>query len=82
MSHRSGNPARRVESTGLKIEAKHRYHAQIPEPKPGEHMWMVFGMWYVASPTADRFELDVENLVSIEGPGCFICERSCPGELR
>lgn len=90
---RSGNPARRtVESTSLKIEVGHRHHAPIAlAGKDGEHLWAVFGVWRVMDPTSERFELDTENLMTIEGPGCFVCEkqytpalaaRPCPGEPR
>jgi hypothetical protein len=75
----------------LQVEAKHRHHAELPNPVPGEHMWTIVGMWRLANPAAERFVLDLENLLTIEGPGCFVCEQPytaglaaarCPGEPR
>ena len=66
-----GNPARRVVSTGLKIEAQQRHHAELPAMPPGEHLWTVVGMWRLADPASPRFDLDVENLMTLEGPGCL-----------
>lgn len=69
-------------------------HGAIPPPKPGEHFWVMTAVWGIADP-ATAFDpgvqkhLDLENLITIEGPGCFICEdvytaelaaRPCPGE--
>ena len=76
-----GNPARAVSSTGLKIEARHKYGAAIPTPKPGQHLWIVTGCWQVVDPTADRFELDVETLLTVDGPGCWVCEEIWTPEL-
>jgi hypothetical protein len=85
----SGNPARRTTGTGIRVEARHRHHAGIPTPRPGEHLWTVIGMWQVTNPTADRIDLDAENLLTIEGPGCYVCEQTwspdiaaqpCPGD--
>ena len=68
-------PHRVVSSTGIRIQAAHHYHAWLPDVPPGEHVWCLFGVWRVKDPTAGRFDLDVENLVTIEGPGCLVCER-------
>lgn len=81
---------RTVESTGIKIQARHKYNATLPTPPPGEHLWTLLGVWRITDPTADHVDLDIENLLSIEGPGCFVCERPyavavagpCPGEPR
>lgn len=76
--------------TGMKVEAAHRHHKAIPNPKPGEHLWTAIAMYRV-QPNADQIHLDTENLLTIEGPGCFICERPysaalaakpCTGEPR
>lgn len=88
--HPGGNPARIVTGTGIRIEARHRHHADMPTPKPGDHQWTVLAMWHV-NPTADHLDLDTENLLTIEGPGCYICEQTwspeaaakpCPGEPK
>lgn len=85
----SRNPMRTATSTGLQIEARHRHRAHIPDPIPGQHMWTVIGMWRVTDPAGDQLNLDVENLMTLEGPGCFTCEQPfspefaaapCPGE--
>lgn len=76
-------------STGMKIEARHKFGAPLPEAAPGEHLWTVTGMWTVKDPTAEQVLLDIENLITLAGPGCFICEQGyaqaiaggpCPGE--
>lgn len=76
-----GNPARQVVSTGLKIQARHRHNAEIPDPPPGQHLWMVLGMWHLTDPTSPWYDLDIENLMTIEGPGCFVCEQPYSAEL-
>lgn len=58
---------------------------------PGEHLWVATAAWRV-NPTTfleGAAHLDLENMLTIGGPGCFICEREytpelaarpCPGE--
>lgn len=86
-----GNPAKlQTVSTGITVEASRFHHnPNMPPPKPGEHQWMVLAMWRVDRPDGERFDLDTENLMTIEGPGCFVCEQPyspemaaepCPGE--
>jgi hypothetical protein len=79
----------RPTETGPKVEAIQKHHAKMPTVRPGEHLWIVAGVWRVANPTAEQFMLDTENLLSLEGPGCYVCEedyspdlamRRCPGE--
>jgi len=73
---------------GIKVEAGHKFHADFPAPKLGEHLWIMMAMFRV-TPTNQAFHLDLENLLTIEGPGCFLCERTfaearneaCKGEL-
>lgn len=86
-----GNPARGiagVSSTGITIEASHRHHSNI-DWQPGQHLWMALGMWQIKDPSSGKLMLDVENLMTIEGPGCYICEepytpelaaKACPGD--
>lgn len=65
--------------TRLRIEAKHRYHADIKDPGPGEHLWTIVRMWRVPVPAGQlresHFFLDTENLLTLEGPGCYKCEQ-------
>lgn len=76
---------------GPRVQAVGKYRATIPKVKPGEHMWIIAGVWRVRNPSAQDFELDMENLLTLDGPGCFVCEqdytpemavRRCPGEPR
>lgn len=56
----------------------------------GEHLWCYTSLWESRDPTQrEGVHLDTENLLSVDGPGCFICEalfhpsmlgRPCPGE--
>jgi hypothetical protein len=69
-----------VRGVGVKVEARHKYHAKLPEQRQGEHLWVVLAMYRV-DPTADQFLLDTENLLSIEGTGCFWCEQKWTAEL-
>lgn len=64
------------------------HHAEFPKPVPGQHLWTLIGMWRIdpatlaaSGPTAAPVLLDHENLVSIEGPGCFWCEQPYSPDL-
>lgn len=82
---------RLVRSGGIRQEAVGKAHVQaLPKPPAGEHQWTVVAMYRVADPAADNQNLDLENLLTIEGPGCYLCEvtwspaaaaRPCPGEV-
>lgn len=76
-----GNPARAVSSTGLRVQARQKWNADIPDPAPGRHQWTVTGMWLVTDPTEEQLNLDLENLVTLVGPGCFVCEETYSAEL-
>lgn len=68
--------------------------SRTPVQVPGEHLWIVAGAWKVNPEnwhSAGRVDLDVENMVSLSGLGCYWCEREyekrltyrrCPGEPR
>jgi len=64
----------------VRIEVVGFHGAPLPERKPGEHMWIVLTMYRV-NPVADRYDLDRENLLTIEGPGCYWCEQPYTAEL-
>ncbi len=64
----------------VRIEVVGFRRRDLPVPKPGIHLWVVMPMFQV-DPTADRVELDRENLLTIEGPGCFWCEQPWSPEL-
>jgi len=65
----------------------------IEDPGEGIHLWMIFSCFRV-DPTkvlyGSPYELTNENLITIEGPGCFKCEevysperagRRCTGSM-
>lgn len=82
----------RLLTAGPKVEVNPRQvHATdiLDKSRPGEHFWTAVAMWHVADPAADTLQLDTENLITVEGPGCFVCGISyksplamapCPGE--
>lgn len=69
-----------VTSTGITIESKHKHHKQMTDPGQGKHLWTVVGCWSV-QPGKTGYNLDIENLLTIEGPGCFKCEQPYTSEL-
>lgn len=63
---------------------------RIPEfdKRTGDHLWAIFTMYRWGGPTVETPTLDMENLLSVLGPGCFYCNqewserlatRRCPG---
>lgn len=66
--------------TGLHQEVS-GLHRGIPDydPRSGEHLWIVASVYRIADPAALLTEqwgyLDSENLLSVEGPGCYYCEQ-------
>lgn len=58
--------------------------AQLTDPGPGEHLWTILTMHRVSDDMIRRLNrgedpgiglLDHENLLTLEGPGCFKCEQ-------
>lgn len=58
--------------------------AQLVDPGPGEHFWTILTMHRVGDEAIRRLNrgedpgtglLDHENLLTVEGPGCFKCEQ-------
>lgn len=46
--------------------------------KPGQHLWIMLAAWQMVSPEQHRdgeFIMDRENLLMLNGPGCFKCEK-------
>lgn len=62
-------------TAGPKCEAKPFHNQPIPAKVAGEHLWIMTGLWRV-NPTRDQVHLDMENLISVDGPGCFWCEET------
>lgn len=63
---------------------------RIPEydPRSGDHLWIILTMYRWGGPAVELPVLDTENLLSVQGPGCYYCEqpysqriykRRCPG---
>jgi len=73
-------------------EVTDRHHRKIEYPPAGEHLWALLGVFRVQLSGVDRAGrvcLDVRNLLTIDGPGCFVCEQiwseevadaPCPGD--
>lgn len=76
-----------VYSTGIRVQGAHKLGAALPKFQ-GRHLWIFAGVWEVKNPAADHQNFDMENLITMEGPGCFWCEQTwaptigskCPGE--
>jgi len=69
-----------LRSTGITIQVKDKYHNEMSDPGEGQHLWTVVGCWRV-TPNDDGYNLDSENLLTIEGPGCYKCEQTYTKEL-
>jgi len=61
--------------SGVKIEVVGFHGRELPARVPGKHLWVVLPMFQVHPNGAMRFDLDRENLLTIEGPGCYWCEQ-------
>jgi hypothetical protein len=49
---------------------------------PGRHLWVITGMWLIADPSQrENVQLDSENLLTVQGPGCFKCEQPYSRQL-
>lgn len=73
----------------VKIEIAGFKNRDMPRT-PGKHTWIAMSVFGV-DPTAKRWHFDRENLISVEGPGCYWCEEpyrpgmektECPGRPR
>lgn len=68
--------------TGITIDTGKKFHNKpIADPGEGKHLWTCVASWKIIDPTAESFTLDTENLLSIDGPGCFKCESVYSPEL-
>ena len=73
-------------------EVTDQYHREIEYPPAEEHLWALFGVFRIQPSDIDRMgkvNLGSSNLLSIEGPSCFVCGQpwsegaaaaACPGE--
>lgn len=64
----------------MKIDAVGFHNREMPGRELGKHLWVVMSVFRV-SPGLKRFDLDRENLLTIEGPGCYWCEQPWTEEL-
>lgn len=64
-----------INNLGFPTEAVHKHRAPLPKQEPGKHLWIVTGLWKVTPTPVAKFILDTENLITIDGPGCFWCEQ-------
>jgi hypothetical protein len=77
----------KVSSHGVRVDATRKHHATVDD-FDGRHMWVVAAVWRVTNPAATNKDLDLENLLTLEGPGCWFCQQKwkptigskCPGE--
>lgn len=66
---------------------RHGLDAAVAALKPGEHLWIMLNTYRCYDP-ASTFDpgvskyLDMENLLSINGPGCYMCETPWSAELE
>lgn len=52
-----------------------KFRVELPAQIPGKHLWIMAGVWRVTPPFGgQQVLLDMENLISLDGPGCFWCE--------
>lgn len=74
-------------ATGVKQQGNPRkIHATMPE-YVGKHLWIFVAVFAVQEPARSNQDFDSENLLTIEGPGCYWCEQvwkstigsKCPG---
>ena len=63
-----------VYGTGIKQEAVGKLSAALP-PFTGRHLCVFTAMWRVQNPARAQHNFDMENLITVEGPGCFWCEQ-------
>ena len=51
--------------------------------KPGKHLWVFVSAWQVQDPKrlGDKVIFDQENLIQLDGPGCYKCEKPYSGQM-
>lgn len=82
--------------TGVLQNASGMFHMKVVDPGRGKHYWNFVAMYSIKdpgsaiSPDGPGVQLDMENLITIEGPGCLKCEKVytpglelkwCPGVM-
>lgn len=77
----------RITSGGIRQQAASKYNAEPPAFN-GRHLWIFTGAWVVQNPARTEQVFDMENLLTVSGPGCWHCEQTwkptigakCPGD--
>lgn len=64
-----------IVGTGIVVEARSKAGKNIPEQEERKHLWNLIAVFRIGDPTAEQFDMDMENLVTIQGPGCYFCEQ-------
>lgn len=78
-----------VYTTGLRQRADDKYWAE-PPPFVGRHLWAYTAVYQVQEPARTELQFDMENLMTLLGPGCWHCGQIwyptigsyCPGETE
>jgi len=65
---------------GIKQEGRDKAGADLTDPGRGKHLWTVMALYRITNPAVSQdpggqILMDRENLLTIEGPGCFKCEK-------
>lgn len=47
---------------------------KLPDYAEGEHLWVMIPMYRVEPAPGKPLHLDQENLISLDGPGCWWCK--------
>lgn len=64
----------------MRQEASDKLHGDLADPGRGKHLWTILAMYRINDPSVMRDPegqvlMDRESLLTIEGPGCFKCEK-------
>lgn len=57
------------------INCTTHYNAELPARVQGKHMWVIVSMHSVRPRENGEYILDKENLLVIDGPVCYWCEK-------
>jgi hypothetical protein len=70
-----------LEGSNIFYETSHR---KAEDPGPGEHLWVMMTAHRVVNPERlgkEKYYFDMENIITVEGPGCYKCEESYSPEI-
>lgn len=76
--HNSATGRSAILTAGPKVEAPpSKCRAELPPIVEGEHLWVVMTMYQMRHPermATEVWHLDLENLLTTDGPICYWCE--------